>query len=381
LGARFLVKRVDRYLLAESLPPLLFGLILYSTLAVVSVTIPRLQWVVGAPVADLAAWLLLQLPTAIVQTLPIAMVLAVLLAFGRLATSNELLAIQAGAVPLGRITRMFVLLGLIATLSALALNQWVLPSANAQVGSIYWRLTTGSSGLFRLASQGLPVEGFTLVFDDVDRRSDVLRDVRIERWEGRQLTVLFAESAAFEERGLRLFGYRTLILDLAAIDGQAGSPVKALRDLVKADSRPANAESSLLLTLSTSVDELVTRFSSGGFEDPRSISDAYRAAYDGDLPATQRRSAAVLFHRKLAEPFASLVLLLVALPLSLTYARSRSVAFGLSLIVTLAWYLLLTLGQLMAQTGGLPVWLGVWLADIVLAAAGMFLLSRRVAPR
>ncbi len=67
------------------------------------------------------------------------------------------------------------------------------------------------------------------------------------------------------------------------------------------------------------------------------------------LPLREQRNAAVLFHRMLAEPFASLVLLLVALPLSLSYARSRSVAFGLSLVVTLAWYLLLTLGQLLAQ--------------------------------
>ena len=32
--------RIDRYLLAEGLPPFLFGLLLYSGLAVVSVTLP-----------------------------------------------------------------------------------------------------------------------------------------------------------------------------------------------------------------------------------------------------------------------------------------------------------------------------------------------------
>ena len=42
---------------------------------------------------------------------------------------------------------------------------------------------------------------------------------------------------------------------------------------------------------------------------------------------------------------ANLSLLLVAIPLSLLYAASRSVAFGLSLVVTLLWYLMLTFGQ------------------------------------
>lgn len=377
------MKRVDRYLLAESLPPLLFGLVLYSTLAVVSATISRLQWIVGVPLVEVAVWLGLQFPLAVVQTLPIAVVLAVLLAFGRLSTDNELLAMQAGAVPLKRISRIFVVLGLVATLAALSLNQWVLPETNARVGSLYWKLTAGGSGLFRLASQTIPVDGFTLNFDRVDRRTEEIFDVRIERWDGRQVGLIFADRAEFVERGLKLYGYRTLALDLATLEPGAGAedPARTLQELVRAEGRAANADSSLLLTMTTDVDELVTRFSQGGFIDPRSITDAYEDANDEALPVRERRNAAVLFHRMLAEPFASLVLLLVALPLSLNYARSRSVAFGLSLVVTLAWYLLLTVGQLLGQTGELPVWLGVWLANIVLGVGGLYLLSRQVVPR
>ena len=82
--------RFDRYLLRETVSPLLFSLVLYSTLAVVSMTLPRLQWVVGAPARGLVYWLLLQFPAALVQTLPLALLLAVLLVFGRLASSSEL---------------------------------------------------------------------------------------------------------------------------------------------------------------------------------------------------------------------------------------------------------------------------------------------------
>jgi len=80
--------------------------------------------------------------------------------------------------------------------------------------------------------------------------------------------------------------------------------------------------------------------------------------------------------RRLAEPFANLVLLLVALPLSLGWARGRGVAFGLSLVVTLAWYLLSTLGQFAAQSGSLPVTVGPWIANAVLGGIGLILLAR-----
>ena len=85
----------------------------------------------------------------------------------------------------------------------------------------------------------------------------------------------------------------------------------------------------------------------------------------------------MLFHRKLAEPFANLTLLAMALPLAVLYARSRSVAFGLSLSVTLAWYVLLTLGQLLAQAGVLPVWVGLWFGNALLLVVGLYLLYAR----
>ena len=371
------MRRIDRYLLREGLPPLLFGLLLYSALAVVSVTIPRLQWVIGTPLGALGRWLLLQFPTAVVQTLPISQVLAVLLAFGRLASGRELLAMQTSAIPLGRVAASFLALGLAGVLVSLSFNEWVLPQTNARVGALYWQLTSGGSGLFRLASKNIDLGNFTLTFEDTDRATDQLFDVRVEHWEGRRLTVLFASRAVFEPTGLRLFGYTQEVIDLEDLEQGGSDAEELLQRLLPYRNRPADPEQSLLLTTSTTVAEIITRFGGGGFEDPRSVSQAYRDARRTDLSWQDRRQAQVLFHRKLSEPLANLTLLLLAVPISILYARSRGVAFGLSLVVTLAWYLLLTLGQLFAQAGVLPVWLGLWLGNFLLAALGIYLLLER----
>jgi lipopolysaccharide export system permease protein len=370
------MKRLDRYLILESLPPAIFGMLLYSTLGVVSATIPRLQWIAGAPFLELLGWLALQYPTSIVQTLPMALVLGVLLSYGRLAADSELTALQAGGIALARVTRIFVVLGVIATLLTLFLNQFVLPLTHTAVAQRYWELTSGGSGLFRLASQSVGIDDFTLHFATTDRRTDEMRDVRIEQWNGQQLTVLLAERARFEEDGLRLFGYRTVMLDLAALDSVQQDAAAAYAALVRASSKPASDDASLLISASQSKDELIARYGQGGFEDPVSLSGALAASRDPALGGAERRRMLVLFWRKIAEPFANLALLLLALPLAVRYARSRSIAFGLSLVVTLAWYLLLTFGQLLAQTGTLPVWLGMWLANLTLAGVGLFVRSR-----
>lgn len=375
------VTRLDRYLLREGLPPFLFGLALYATLAVVSATLPRLQWIAGVPLADLGVWLALLVPNAVVQTLPIALLLAVLLTFGRLAASNELLAIQAGGVTLRRLMWLFVAVGLAAAGAALFLGERVVPAANARVGTLYWELTTGSSGLFRLARQNLSIGDFVLHFDRTDRATDELYGVRLTAWQDYRLTVLFAERAQFQGDALKLADYRMHVLDLATLADGAADAETTLRRLVRADSRASDSGQSLTLTTSESLDELITRFSGGGFEDSRSLSAAYADVHNLDLPASERRAAAVLFHRKVAEPFANLALLLVAVPLAILYARSRSVAFGLSLVVALGWYLLFTVGQLMGQTGSLPAWAGVWLANMLLAGIGVYLLYAKTSLR
>ena len=370
------MKRIDRALLAEALPALMFGALLYSILAVTSTTLPRLTWLAGASVPELLRWLAAQLPTALAQTMPIAMVLAVLLTFGRMEGDKELLALRAGGVALGRIIAPMLVLGALATAGTLAVYQWVTPRTHAWVATEYWRMTAGGTGLFRLAGQALPVGEFALTFDRTAGRGSRIEGVRIERWEGERLTLVRADSAVFQGTDLILRGYRTQIFDLAALDREAASATERLRDLVRLDNRAPGPDATLRLSVGVSEDELVSRFSRGGFEDARSLTglaEAWDATEAGD---TERRTAGVLFMRRLAEPFANLVLLLVALPLSLGWARGRGVAFGLSLVVTLAWYLLSTLGQFAAQSGSLPVTVGPWIANAVLGGIGLILLAR-----
>jgi len=365
--------RIDRYLLRETWPPFLFGMLLYAGLAVVSATLPRLQWIVGTPAADLGLWLLALWPQAMVQTAPVALVLAVLLTFGRLTTDHELTAVQAGSVSIGRVAAVFVGVGVLAAATALAFNQWVVPPANAAAADVYWRLTAGRTGLFRLAAQRIPIEGFTLRFETVDR-DGTMRDVRIERWDGELYTLLRAATATFDGRDLLLRDHRTLRLDLAALDGDPADADALLRALVRLDARADDAAAPLMLSTGVEEAELVARFSAGGFEDPRSLTRLWRDLRDRDLSAVERREATVLLHRKVAEPVSNLALLLVAVPLSITFARSRAVAFGLALLVTLAWYLLYTFGQLLSLTGVIPTWVGPWAANVVLGTIGAGLL-------
>ncbi len=318
------MKRIDRALLAEAIPGLVFGAALYAVLAVTSMTLPRLTWLAGVEPLRLLVWLGAQMPTAMAQTMPIAMVLTVLLTFGRMDADREILAVRAGGLSMVRATLPMLALAAAATVAMLLTYQFVTPRTHAWVASEYWRMTSGQTGLFRLAGQALPVGEFSLQFERTIEAGRAVEGVRIERWDGDRWTLVRAREGRFRGDALELTGFRTQVFDFAALDDPALAPDVRLRNFVRIDNRSADPDAVLRLSLGLRVEELVTRFSQGGFEDDRSLVELAAAWRDVAQGGSDRRTAGVVLMRRLAEPFANLVLLLVALPLALGVgARTR----------------------------------------------------------
>lgn len=371
-----MTRRFDRYVLLETLPPFLFAVVLYTSLSVATGVLQRLQYLAGIGFLDLLGWLALFIPQAWVQTAPLALVLAVLLAFGRLGADHELTAARAGGIPMLRPGLWVLGLGVAVAALAFASNEFLVPRANAAVAERYWQLAASQSGLFRLVGERIPLGGTTLHVGAVTG-DDELLGVRLERWNGEVLTLIRAERARFEGTNLVLVGHRTQRFDLGALDVADLDADRRLADLVRLDARSRDDEAPLVISFGVSVAELVAQFGGGGFEDPRSIRRLFADANDASLGAGARREAAVLGHRRLAEPLSNVALLLMAVPLALSFARSRALAFALALVITVAWYLFYLFGQVLSLGGVLPVALGPWAANLVLGGLGALVLLLR----
>ncbi len=368
---------LDRYILREALPVFLFGLVLYVSFGLISNVLPRAQWMGTAELGSILKWLALQVPYATVQAMPIAGLLAVMLAFGRLARENELLVMQAGGISLLRTARLFLLGGLLLSGFSLALSEWVVPWANRATALVYWNeLIPERTPQFNLVGRELTVGEYVLRYDGFDPAQDEFQRVRLERWQEQTMTVILAQTARLEGQRIVLRDYRVFTLDFARLPLPEFASLEAAQEGLQAVFKAQNIGqpgAELTVRLSQSREDLEARYAGGGFEAPVALSAWWRKLQDPRTPPREQREARAQWHATIALALANLMVLVLALPVAARRATSPGTALGLALVLTIAYYVAFSTGKVLALSSPLPPEVGAWGANLLGLAVGLWI--------
>jgi len=91
----------------------------------------------------------------------------------------------------------------------------------------------------------------------------------------------------------------------------------------------------------------------------------------------QGRTYMIELNKRISYPVACIVLMLVGVPLGLSSRRGgKSTGFVLSVALVFVYYFLSSIGVAMAKQGKLPPWIGVWTANFIFATVGILLLRQ-----
>ncbi len=373
---------LERYLLKETIPILLVSTLLYVAVFLFGFFYVGSQWLDGTPVIKVMTWLGYHVPGVVVQVLPMAVVSAIIIPFGRLATEGAVIATQAGGISLFRLLKPVLLLGLLLAAFSLYLSESVVPKSNARVrGYWYDQLTTPGRGLARLRGKNIPLgNGLELYFSGYDYKNDEMRNVRLQMWKGRTVTLVFADSGKYRDNDIKLSGFRIYTIDYAAIDGLlevANDKLSGqLKKIFKNITVPRKPGATTTIKSDLSRDEALASFADPLAADTMSLSKAWREYQDNKLSPEDRLNAALAFHSKLALPLANVILILISLPFAVRYGRSPGLSMGLSVIIAVGYYLIFMLSRSMGGLGLLPPSLSAWLANLVFAFAGWRMIRR-----
>ena len=94
-------------------------------------------------------------------------------------------------------------------------------------------------------------------------------------------------------------------------------------------------------------------------------------------PGRFSASYLVELHKRFSIPFACLVFGLIGTPLGIQSRRAgKSGGYAISVVLLLIYYIFITAGENLGDTGRLPVLLAVWTPNLLLGGVGLWLLTR-----
>ena len=133
------LRLLDRYVLKELLYPFAFGVAAFSSIFIASTMLFKItQYITkyGAPLETIARLFMYNMPEIINYTFPMSMLLAALMAFGKLSGSSEITAMKAGGVSYYRIVAPVLVVGFIVSMFSLVWAEKMVPFSKAEARRI-----------------------------------------------------------------------------------------------------------------------------------------------------------------------------------------------------------------------------------------------------
>ncbi|MEW6440802.1 MAG: LPS export ABC transporter permease LptF [bacterium] len=359
---------LHRYVLKELVPSFAVGLLVFTFVLLMDKIMRIVEWIVqkGVPLQDVLRMFGALLPNFLVLTLPTALLLSVLLTFSRINGDRELDALKSCGIGLYQLLPPVYLFGAVVCAACLFLTTWAVPQSMRAFQSMV--VSVASKNIFfglreRVFFDEFP--GFVIYIEHLDVEQKSLEGIFISDEHFPDGPIYY-----FAEKGRiagELEGKMTLLLEDGTLHRNLSS--KEVYQIARFDTYRVRIDLGAVgragverkleseeLTLSELADEARARAARG--------QDASKYW--------------IKYHERIALPFGALVFCTLGVPLSLFSHRSgRYTGFTLSIVVVLAYFILMKAGIGLVQAAGAPAFVGAWLPNLALGAAGAFLLVRQ----
>jgi LPS export ABC transporter permease LptG len=365
------MKLMDRYLLREYLVPVIYCFVGFSLVYTLLDLFGHLAHFLKArtPLVMILQYYVFWLLPFLEYLLPASLLFATLYTLWRLTRNNELTAMRVSGFSLWRIMYPFLGVGLLASLTVLAVKELAVPRCNPKVA--YMR-STGYSASNLDSTRSTPAyykNPNTRQFWQIARfdpyRPNRLHGVKIteDRSDGTKAREIAADRAEWLDGAWWFFGARVQTYLPDGIQTPKGPAVLL---------PGAGVELPFLKTRPSDIANEVKPWA-----DLSSLDMWRYLGIHTDLSHALQASLAADLHYRLAIPWACLIVTLFAIPTGARNARQGMlVAIFIAVACFFSFFTLLQVGVYLAKKQILSPWLGAWLSNIVFLGAGLGMTRR-----
>ena len=362
-----------RYLFRQILAPFAAGLALFTFILLIARIMKLVELVVnrGVPALEVLKVFSFILPAFLEVTVPMALLLACLLACGRLSSDSEFVAMRACGLSLYQFARPFAAFAVAVWILSTLLSVYVRPLGNAGLKASIFELarTRASAGLKEHVFND-DFRGIVIYVDSIEPPGNELRHILIsDRRDPAQHNTVIARS------GSLVPDEKALSLDLRLHDGTIFTNADGEAEFHKTDFGSYDVS----LNLVEALGQLDRKGKDPGEIPLDELSERIETLDAKGEPSREER---VEWHRRFSLPFASLVFALLAIPLGLQPVRAvRSRGLALSLGIILLYYVMLSAAETLGAQGRAPIVLALWTPNIVMGLLGLALFRRAARER
>jgi lipopolysaccharide export system permease protein len=359
-----LTRIISRYVAREVLAPFISGVLLLTFALVTGRLLKLVEMVVnhGVTLGDVTSLIGLIMPAFLELTFPMAVLLGVLMGFGRMSGDRELIAARACGISLYRLSIPVLSIAVVVCGVSMWLAFIVRPWANSRLHERIFELTQTKStaGLKeKIFNHNMP--GLVIYVDDVSSKDDSLHGVMIAdmRDPKQQNTIIARSGRIIPDKAAKSI---TLRLDQGSIFG-----VDTINDT-------SHVTSFHTYDLSVHPDDMGLTI-----RDPEemSLADLHseiaraRAAGKPDYDAESELAS------KYTLPLTTILFAIIGIPLGLKPARGgQSERFGVAIALFFIYYSLMRAGEALAQRGILNPYAAMSIPDVVFALVAAWLFLR-----
>ena len=426
------MKILNRYILREHIPPFLFSVFIITFLLILE-TIPKIvDMVIDKDVSFLIVLelIFLNLAWMIALSVPMGVLVATLLTFGRMTSDFEIIAIKTSGINLLRVLIPLLIAAGILTYGMIQFSDKVLPILNHKARTLSGDIRSMRPTLiFKPGIFITDIDGYIILIDHIDHTTSEVEGIRITEIKNPgqpRITVAKSGLMKFIDGGqtvqFTLYDGEVHMLDNKEPDnyrkldfkehvinvGGVGSEFKRTESTLKTDremnisemqrvidnaktaiapfyqkiDKTAAAKLDFLFSDSLDYPLDTTRTDSSALAfmrgDMKTIAQKIRR--DADQIRDQKMQInkyKIEIYKKYSIPAASFAFVLIGAPLAiLTRRGGMGLAVTISIIIFTVFWAFLIGGEDLSDRGIISPFVAMWGADILTGAAGLYLLIK-----
>jgi len=342
--------------------------------------------------------LVFNLAWMVALVVPMSVLVATVMAFGRMGASSEITAMKAAGISMYSIVSPIVFLSILLTIFMIWFNNNVLPESNHRARSLNTAIIMKKPMLSLKNREGQFISDsdlpFTFRVDEIDNETEEMRGITLINDKDRDSqTIIIAEKGVFIPGSDHI----TLLLTNGEIHqkytNQTNRYIRSTFEGFKYVIKDLNFGLDATMESSrndrTMTSEMMRERIKGlkekidSWEQRRqkvlendSASTLQIKSLEEQIKAWKHQIAAYLveIHKKNSIPVAAIIFVLIGASLGMLVRRSgASIGIGLSIGFFMLYYMFLIGGESAGDRMLIEPWLAMWLPNIVLGAAGIVL--------